>query len=351
MSEERTEAPTARRLHELAVRGQLPRSAELTGALGLLAAVIALQQVSPFVLGNAVAGLRASLIRAGRPDLTAADLPGLAAPMAVSALGVLVGVLVPAAVVALAAGLFQTRGRIAPGVLGPDLQRLNPLAGLRRMVSWEALIGLLWPLLKLAVVALAVQGPARHILETLPTALGGGIGPQYAALGDAVLTTLRNGAGALVVLGIADLAYRRWQFSRQARMTRRELREELRQTEGDPTIRGRIRALQRRLARQRMLHRVPQARVVITNPTHVAVALAYDPREMAAPEVVAKGADLIAQRIIEIARQHRVPIVPNPPLARALYRSVEIGQPIPTALYQAVAEVLAYVFTLRRRGI
>lgn len=350
MSEERTEAPTIRRLHELASRGNIPRSAELTSALGLLVAAIALQQVSPFVLGNVVTGLRSSLIRISRPEVTAGGLPGLFVPMATSALGVFVGVLVPVAAVALAVGLLQTRGRVAVGALGPDLNRLNPIAGLRRMIGWETLVSLVWPLLKLAVVTFAVWGPARRVLDRLPTAVGGGLAPQYAVLGDAVLTTVRDGAAALVVLGLIDLTYRRWQFTRQARMTRREVREELRQTEGDPTIRGRIRALQRRLARQRMLHRVPRARVVITNPTHYAVALAYDAQQMAAPEVVAKGADLIAQRIVEIARQHRVPVVPNPPLARALYRSVDVGQSIPAALYQAVAEVLAYVFTLQRRS-
>jgi flagellar biosynthetic protein FlhB len=133
-------------------------------------------------------------------------------------------------------------------------------------------------------------------------------------------------------------------------MSRQELRDELRQSEGDPTLRGRLRALQRRLAKGRMLQQVTRAQVVVTNPAHYAVALAYRMGQTAAPEVVAKGADLMAQRIVARAREHRVPIVPNPPLARALYRSVEVGQPIPTALYEAVAEVLAYVYSLRRRS-
>ncbi len=349
MSDERTEAPTARRLHELSERGDTARSQDLIGAVALLAAVIGFQQVAPAFLSRATAALRAGLLRSSQATLTAGDLPGLFVPMGSAALVILAGVTLPAALVALAAGLFQIRGRLAYGALRPDPGRLNPLVGFRRLLGPDALVGLLWPLLKLSVVCLAIQGPARRVLEELPTAVAGGFGMQLGVLGGSALEVARDGAGALVILAVVDVAYRRWQFLKRARMTRHELREELRQSEGDPNVRGRIRAQQRRMARSRMMHRVPEATVVIVNPTHVAVALAYDASKTA-PEVVAKGADLLAARIIAIAREHRVPVLPNPPLARALYRSVEVGQPIPSPLYQAVAEILAYVFTVRRRS-
>src|SRR5579884_1917803 len=349
MSDERTETPTARRLDELSDRGSTARSQDLISALALLAAVIGLGQVAPAYLGWTIVALRAEILRSSQATLTASDLPGLFAPMGPAVLIVLAGVILPAATVALAAGLFQIRGRLAYGAVRPDPGRLNPLAGFRRLVSAEAFVGLLWPLLKLVVVCLAIQGPIRRVLGELPTAVAGGFDAQLRVLGNTALEVARDGTGALAVLAVVDVVYRRWQFLRQARMTRHEVREELRQSEGDPNVRGRIRAQQRRMARNRMMHRVPGATVVIVNPTHVAVALAYDQTRVA-PEVVAKGADLLAARIIAIAREHRVPVVPNPPLARALYRSVEVGQPIPSPLYQAVAEVLAYVFTVRRRS-
>ncbi len=347
--DERTEAPTARRLQELSDRGDTARSQDLIGAVALLAAVVGLQQVAPAFISRATGALRAGLLRSSQATLTAGDLPGLFAPVASAALVMLAGVTLPAATVALAAGLFQIRGRLAYGALRPDPSRLNPFAGFRRIFGADSLAGLLWPLLKLVVVCLAIQAPVRRVLDELPTAIAGGLGAQLRVLGGTSLEVARDGAGALVVLAVVDVAYRRWQFLKRARMTRHEVREELRQSEGDPNVRGRIRAQQRRLARNRMMHRVPEATVVIVNPTHVAVALAYDVSKPA-PEVVAKGADLLAARIVSIAREHRVPVVPNPPLARALYRSVEVGQPIPSTLYQAVAEILAYVFTVRRRN-
>ena len=349
MSQERTEAPTPRRTRELSSQGTTARSQDLTTALVLLVAIVSLQQVAPQAIGQTVSGLQTNLIRIGQPTFTEQDLPGLIQPVGQSMLFLLAGVVVPATAIAVVAGLFQIRGRFAFRALAPNPGRLNPMSGFRRMFGTEALVNLIWPLLKAAVVVFAVEVTLQGIIPSVPTAVAGGLEPQIRILGTAAFTVARNGAGALVLLSVGDVAYRRWQFLRQARMTRREVREEMRQNEGDPAIRSRIRALQRRMARNRMLHRVPSATAVIVNPTHFAVALSYDAKKMTAPEVVAKGADLIAARIIAIAREHQIPVVPSAPLARELYRSVEVGQAVPVALYQAVAEILAYVFTLRRR--
>lgn len=350
MSDERTEAPTQRRLDELSARGSTARSQDLVSTLALLAAIVGLQQVAPMAMSQATAGLRTSLIRAGSATFTTSDVASLFLPMGMAAAAVLAGVAVPAATVALASGLFQIRGKLAFGAISPDPSRMNPLAGLGRMFGMQGLVGLIWPILKVVVVVLVLQGSARSIVETLPTAISGGFNTQVQVLGGAFLDTARNGAAALLGLAVVDVIYRRWQFMRQARMSRKEIKDEMRQNDGDPAIRARIRAMQRRIAKNRMMHRVPEAKVVVVNPTHFAVALAYDSKDMPAPEVVAKGADLIAQKIIEIAREHGVPVVPSPPLARALFRSVEVGQPIPSSLYEAVAEILAYVFTVRRRS-
>ncbi len=349
MSQDRTEAPTQRRLRQLASHGTTARSQDITGALALLAAVIGIQQVVPTALAKGVSGLRSSLISSSQADITFESLSNTWQPMLPSAFTMLAGVIAPVLVVSLAVGLFQIRGRLAFSAIVPNPGRLNPIAGAGRIFGTQGLFNLIWSLVKVSCVAFAVQGPARGILTKLPTAVAGGIGAPFQVLGSASFEAGRNGAIALVLISLGDVIYRRMQFMGQARMTKREVRDDIRETDGDPAIRARIRAQQRRMARSRMMARVAEAQVVVVNPTHFAVALAYDARSMAAPEVVAKGADLIAQRIIEIAKENRVPVVPNPPLARAMYRSVEIGEPIPVALYQAIAEVLAYVYSSRRR--
>jgi flagellar biosynthetic protein FlhB len=178
-------------------------------------------------------------------------------------------------------------------------------------------------------------------MDSDPAAMLGFIATAGGAVG------LKTGLAFLVLAG-ADYLYQRWEFERDMRMTKQEVKEELRSTEGDPTVKGKVREIQRRIAYRRMMHEVPTASVVITNPTHVAVALRYDPAAMDAPRLVAKGAELVAQKIKEVAREHGVPIVEDRPLARALYASVEIGHPIPEKLFQAVAQVLAYIYRIKK---
>jgi len=349
MSEERTEAPTQRRLRELSSQGTTARSQDLSSALVLLAAVLGLRVVAPLVVPQATGALQQSLLDVGRGEITYSDLFSFVWPLLSTGALLVGGVVLPAATVALVSGLFQTKGHIGFGLLRPNPGRLNPLASLRQLASFQSIANLFWPVLKVVVLGLAVGGPIRGLLDQLPTAVGLGVGYQLQFLGDSVLGIIQSATFALVGLAVGDVIYRRWQFLRQARMSRKDIREELKQTEGDPSLRARIRALQRRIARGRMLHRVPQATVVVANPTHYAVALVYQPGDMVAPEVVAKGVDLIALRIIDIARENRVPVVVNPPVARALYKSVEVGQAVPSAYYRAIAEILAHVYSLRRR--
>jgi flagellar biosynthetic protein FlhB len=318
--------------------------------LALLAAVWGLRQGGAVAIDAMQASVRTALLQIPHHDALPAwheVYLGVILPLAMSALA---PVAVPALAVGLVVGLAQSGRAVSLRVLSPDISRLNPLNNLRRIVSGEGLVELGRAFLKLVIVVAAVQGPVRASFESLPVALGSGLLPSIRSLAASILDVAFAGTQALVALAAADFLYRRWQFARQARMTRQEVREELRQTEGDPLVRSRIRSLQRQLARRRMLHRVRDAQVVVTNPTHFAVALAYTPGKHTAPEVVAKGADRMAERIKEIAAEHRVPIVPNPPLAQALYKSVDVGQQIPLSLYQAVAEVLAYVYSLKRRS-
>jgi len=227
---------------------------------------------------------------------------------------------------------------------------LNPINGFKRLFSMQALVGLLRSLAKVSLVALLTWRALDETARNLPT-IDGSTDPRAMAgfIAQAMLNVALPAAEVLLGLAIADYAYQRWTFARSARMSKQEVKEEHKQQEGDPLIKGQIRSKQRRMALQRrQMEDVPTATVVVTNPTHIAVALKYD-RGMASPKVIAIGADLIAERIKKIAREAGVPLVENVPLARGLFRSVEVGDEIPIELYQAVAEVLAYVYSLKHR--
>lgn len=233
--------------------------------------------------------------------------------------------------------------------LVPKLSRINPITGFQRFFTLRSLLELIKSLIKLAIIGTIAWTALRGRLpDLIQTALldPAGISMAMAQLVAAVWIRVTI---AMVVLGILDYGYQYWQREQDLRMTHQELKEEMREFEGDPHVKGRIRQLQRRFATQRMLREVPKADVVITNPTHYAVALRYAPDSMAAPQVVARGARLLAEQIRKIAAQHRVPIVQRPELARALYRNVEVGQYIPENLFTAVAEVLSFVYQIDTR--
>ncbi len=234
--------------------------------------------------------------------------------------------------------------------LATNLEKLNPIKGLSRLFSWLSLIELLKALLKAGVIAgvagLAIwlqrDGLLALAAEPLETAL-----VHFTQI---TLYTFLAAVAAFALVVAVDVPFQLWDYHRQMRMTKEEVRQEQKEMEGDPQIKARIRAVMREQARRRMMAAVPKADVVVTNPLHYAVALEYKERRMRAPVVVAKGAQLVAERIKEIAREHRVPIVEAPPLARALYRHAEVGDTIPAALFNAVAQVLAYVYRLQQPG-
>lgn len=273
-----------------------------------------------------------------------APVLGAAAAEALSACAPLFGLIVVAALLApLALGGWNFSAQ----ALAPKFSRLNPLEGFKRMFALRSLVELGKALAKFAVVAaiavLVLWNGAAELLAL-------GREPVVSAIGHAVRLAgqglIAVSAGLLIIAGV-DVPFQLWQHARQLKMTREEVRQEHKEREGSPEVKGRIRQVQQQLARQRMMQEVPRADVVVTNPTRFAVALRYDDTRMRAPIVVAKGADIVAARIREVAGEHSVPIVEAPPLARVLYRNVEIGQEIPAELYVAVAQVLTYVFQLR----
>ncbi|MDI6870367.1 MAG: flagellar biosynthesis protein FlhB [Bacillota bacterium] len=346
---ERTEPATPKRREEARKKGQVPRSHELVTA-GVLASVFfLLHQAGPGLLDRLATYVAASLEAAAVGEVTDGQVMAWYFQTAVFFLTTVA----PLFLVALGTGLIlnymQVGFLFTAAPLVPDLNKLNPGRGLQRLFSRHALVELAKSLAKVVLIAWAAYGAARPAFDLILGLNQTEVGEVFPTLETLVYRVGLRVATALFVLAVLDYAYQRWDYNRGLRMSKQEVKDELKQQEGDPHVKGQIKARMRQMAMRRMMQRVPQADVVITNPTHLAVALEYDAKTMDAPEIVAMGADYVAQRIREIAQANEVPIVENPPLARALWATGEIGQAVPVDLYQAVAEVLAFVYRLRRR--
>ncbi len=346
--QERTEEPTAKRQKESREKGQVARSKELNTLAVVMVAAVGLLMLGPR-LAQRLMDLMVYNFSIEREALYNTDSMGLHLLSSLnhgfSGLAPLLFMLLVAALVGpvlLGGWLFSAK------LLAPKGERLNPLAGLKRMFSIKALVELLKALAKFLVVlvmALVVLNMRTDDLlalgnQPLPTA----IAHSAWVLG----TSLVLLASALILIAAVDVPFQIWDNKQKTKMTKQEVRDEYKDSEGKPEVKSRVRQLQREMAERRMMGEVPKADVVITNPTHYAVALKYDPVQSGAPVVVAKGADFLAQKIREVATEHDVIVLESPPLARAVYYSTELEQPIPAGLYLAVAQVLAYVYQIRQ---
>ena len=346
--QERTEEPTAKRQKESREKGQVARSKELNTLAVVMVAAVGLLMLGPR-LAQRLMDLMVYNFSIEREALYNTDRINLHLLSSLnhgfSGLAPLLFMLLVAALVGpvlLGGWLFSAK------LLAPKGERLNPLAGLKRMFSIKALVELLKALAKFLVVlvmALVVLNMRTDDLlalgnEPLPTA----IAHSAWVLG----TSLVLLASALILIAAVDVPFQIWDNKQKTKMTKQEVRDEYKDSEGKPEVKSRVRQLQREMAERRMMGEVPKADVVITNPTHYAVALKYDPVQSGAPVVVAKGADFLAQKIREVATEHDVIVLESPPLARAVYYSTELEQPIPAGLYLAVAQVLAYVYQIRQ---
>ncbi|HEY2035600.1 MAG TPA: flagellar biosynthesis protein FlhB [Steroidobacteraceae bacterium] len=344
---ERTERPTARRLEKAREEGNVPRSPELSAA-----AVLLIGGGSLHFLGGSVGGALLDIMRSALSISPAEAVdPGLALSAAsaelLRALVACAPILGLTLVAALAAPLALGGWNLSLGALAPNFGRLDPIAGFGRFFSARGAVELGKAFGKFLVVGTVAVLVLR---KQSPQLLALGAAPLHVAIAQAAnlaSDALLAISGGLVLIAAVDVPFQLWQYSQKLNMTRDEIRQEVKESEGAPEVRMRIRRAQRDIARRRMMHEVPKADVVVVNPTHFAVALRYDESRMRAPLVVAKGADLIAARIREIATEHSVPIFEAPPLARALHHSVEIGGEIPATLYVAVAQVLTYIYQLK----
>jgi flagellar biosynthetic protein FlhB len=344
--QERTEQATPKRLREAREQGQVPRSRELNTTVVLLVGAGALLMMgTPLV--SRLRGLATDALTLDRDFIFE---PGATMEALGGALFDMLILLAPLMVILMIAALF---GPMAVGgwnfstkAITPSLSKLDPIKGLGKVFGWRGLMELAKALAKFLVVAIAA---GLLIYYLAPRLLHVGDEPLVQGLahaGQMIAWVFLILSATMILVAAVDVPFQLWQHAKQMKMTRQQVKDESKETEGRPEVKGKIRQLQREMAQRRMMEAVPKADVVVTNPTHFAVALKYD-RKMNAPRVVAKGADLVAANIRGVAEQNKVPIFEAPPLARALYWSTEIDQEIPAQLYLAVAQVLAYVYQLK----
>jgi flagellar biosynthetic protein FlhB len=345
--QERTEAPSPQRLEKAREDGQVPQSRELATFVVLMTGGATL-----WMMASGLGQTMSHIVRSGlqfNPGI-ARDSAYVMAQLSnqfFEAARALAPFLALVVVATLASPLLLRGWLFSVKAIVPDFNRLNPLSGIKRVISSQGLVELVKSLAKVgllggvafwliwsnlgAIFSLSLETPSLAIQH----------------MGDIIGRVFLLASGAMIFIVVLDLPYQIWSYYNKLKMTKEQLRQESRESEGDPHIKARIRAQQREVARRRMMAEIPTADVVVTNPTHFAVALKYSEGKMRAPRVVAKGADAVAARIRELAAEHKVPLLEAPPLARALFRHTELGDEIPATLYAAVAEVLAYVFQLR----
>lgn len=345
---QQTEEPSQRRLDEAQAHGDVVKSQEVSTFIMLAGGTLAIAMFGPSAARGFV---QAFSIFIEQPDQLTVDPGAIMGLMrgTLMHLGVLLGpAFVFLVVVALGAHLLQHRPVLALDRIMPDWSKVSPQSGLKRLFGLDGLTNVAKGIIKIAIVAAVVwmvlwpmRGQLAADLDEPPVAI-------VAQMMHLLMRLLIAALSVLAVVAVLDYLLQRYRFTQRNRMTKQEVKEEFRQTEGDPAVKARIRKIRMEKARKRMMAAVPQATVVITNPTHYAVALKYEPGKMDAPLCVAKGVDALALRIRAVAEENKVPIIENPPLARALYATVEIDEAVPPEQYKAVAQVIGYVLRLTR---
>lgn len=347
---EKTEQPSGKRLSDARGKGQVAKSTELAGAIELGMAMIMLIVIGGWLIAM-LAGVMRRVLEVDT-DLAATSISDLSRTVRWAGMSVVMvtgPVLLIMFVIAALAHVWQVGLKVTSYPLKPKLDRLNPIAGAKRLLGLRNVVKTVMSIVKLIIATIL---GSIVVISHIDEIIGLPNLHAIAAVGVLLKLIILLAAWMIViffVLGVLDYMYQKWQHTKDLRMTKQEVKDERRSMDGDPEVKRRRARIAYELAMQRIRKDVPQADVIITNPTHFAVALRYDPETMASPVVTAKGADLMAYRIRELAAAHRVPIVERPPLARALYHNVEVGQSIQPEHFEAVAEVLAYVYRLERQ--
>lgn len=344
---DKTEEPTAKKRQDAAKKGQVGKSQELSTAFVLLIGFFVIKALWEQIYAN-IAGYTIYIFGHLNQNVDVENVIQLFIGMGVIFVKTAMPIMLAVMVVGLAVNFFQVGFNVSTDKIQPKFDNLNPINGVGRMFSKRSLVELVKSVLKIVVIGFFIYNYLKDEIFTMPQFIFYDLGTSLAKMSEIIFTLAFQVIGVIFVLAVLDFGYQKWQTTQDLKMTKQEVKDEFKQTEGDPQIKGKIRQKQRQMAMSRMMQEVPKADVIVTNPTHFAVALKYE-KGMTAPVVVAKGADFVAQKIKSVGRENDVPLVENRPLARALYASTEVGDSVPRELYQSVAEVLAYVYRLKHR--
>lgn len=346
-SDDKTEQPTSKKRSDAKKKGQVGRSTEMSTAFVLLVGFFIIKVLWENIYMSIASYTTYVFSHLNQPVDTENVIRifiGIIELLARTALPIMLAIML----VGLAINLFQVGLNFSTEAIGVKLDKLNPINGFGRIFSKRSLMEMLKSLLKIIIIGYFIYTYLVDQLMAMPQFIYYDLGTSLAQISKIVFNMAFEVIAVIMVLGFLDFGYQKWQTTQDLKMSKQEVKDEMKQSEGDPQIKGKIKQKQRQMAMSRMMQEVPKADVIITNPTHFAVALQYH-KGMVAPLIVAKGQDLVAQKIKGLAREAKVPIVENRPLARALYASADIGDAVPSELYQAVAEVLAYVYRLKHK--
>ena len=343
--DDKTEEPTQKKRDDARKKGQVGRSTDMSAAFVLLMGFFIIKLLWEFIyhrIANYTTYVFSHLNQTVDTESVVRIFIGIIELLAQTALPIMLAIML----VGLAINMFQVGLNFNTEAIEFKLDKLNPINGFGRIFSKRSLMELAKSLMKIAIIGFFLYDFLVDHLMEMPQFIYFDLTTSLAQISDIIFKMAFEVIGVIMIVGFLDYAYQKWQTTQDLKMSKQEVKDEMKQSEGDPQIKGKIKQKQRQMAMSRMMQEVPKADVIVTNPTHFAVALKYD-KGMVAPQIVAKGQDMVAQRIKDIARENRVPIVENKPLARALYAAADVGDIVPAELYQAVAEVLAYVYRLK----
>jgi flagellar biosynthesis protein FlhB len=349
--QERTEQASPRRREEAQKKGQVARSPEVPSAAILLACSLLFYFCSGGMLERMMDLTRWILRECGTTPVSLGTVDALFWGWAWKLFLIMAPLLLTVVIAGFLSNYLQIGFIFSPEAVAPKFEKIDPLKGFQRLFSLRSLVELVKSILKMAVIAVIVWFTLKDETENLIPLMDDSLMGILVYTGKVTFRIMITTCWVLIVLALLDYLYQRWEHEKGLRMSKQEVKDEYKQSEGDPIVKARIRRIQREAARKRMMANIPKADVVITNPTHLAVAIQYDPDKMYAPTVVAKGAGYVADKIKEIALASRVPVIENKPVAQLLYKTVDVDRAIPEDLYRAVAEILAYVYGLKERAI
>ncbi len=349
--QERTEPATYKKRTQVKEEGQVTKSTDLNSVISLLMGIALLTLFGNYIFMNLNALFKISFSSFPKNDLSPDEIHNRFIAISWYFAKMVLPVMGGLMATGFLSNYIQVGNAISLKSIFPKFERIDPLKGFKRIFSWKSLIILLKSFIKIFIIGYIAYILTKKELDVVMHLSDMEVNQIISTICSLILNIGLKISFSLLLLALADYGYERWSFEKNIKMTRQEVKDELKDTEGNPLVKSRIKSIQRQMTMHRMMTDVPKADVVITNPTHLAVALKYDSESMGAPKVIAKGARLVAERIKEIARKNNVPVVENKPLARSLYKLCNIGKEIPVQLYRAVAELLAYVYKAQGRRV